>query len=533
MMAEAEEFSPEIEEMLDKGERPDGSRVESPKPGELLLTLAPVDNAKAFAKRECARDGTPMVWWWADGFWRWNGQYYVVWDKVTIRKHVYRFLDGAYRRDGDGGKVRFRPKKSHVDDLIDALKSLLALDPDCIPPMWLLDKEPVPAHDWTVFRNRVVNIRTGEKVALTHRLWAISGLEYDWDPEAKCEVWDRFLNDVFGNDKQSKDTLEEGMGLSMTGDVRFDKGVMLIGKGRGGKSTIVELLGPLGGEGAYAGLSLNDWLASAKSTEVLIAKRVIAFSDVRLKPGKWYGSSYDPGGIDHKSTELLLKITGGDKVSIPRLYAVNWNGVLPAKVWITSNEVPNFNDPTGVLPTRFIKLHFRVSFAGREDIHMKDKLVAELPGIAQRCVKAYQRLCERGKFVQPKSSADLERAVLTAADAFKGMVYECFESDYSGEVCLTGPAVDRFESWCKENGRLDVLRSVGRNRFWTRLSEVPGFEHITEFREHGQPRGRLGVRLRGSVDEITSREAETEASVLDEAPTRETAVVIPLAPARR
>jgi putative DNA primase/helicase len=61
----------------------------------------------------------------------------------------------------------------------------------------------------------------------------------------------------------------------------------------------------------------------------------------------------------------LLKITGRDKVSIPQMYDQAWNGVLPAKIVLTSNEVPNFNDASGVLPTRFIKLQFRQSFAGR------------------------------------------------------------------------------------------------------------------------------------------------------------------------
>ena len=283
-----------------------------PEPPLLLDPQAPLNNAREFALRWCSRDGARKVWCWGDQFWRWNGQYYAPFDKEQLRGQVYSFLDGAVRHVRD--KTPFKQKRSHVEELLDALRSCLALDPDCVPPMWLDGEEPEPAGDWIVFRNRIVNARTSEERPLTHQLWSHSGLGFDWDHEAECETWWRFLDDLFGDDGESVTFLMEFMGYCMTDDVRFDKAAMLIGPKRSGKSTIVNLIGKLTGEGAYAGLSLNDWLSSPKATQVLIGKRVLAFSDVRLKPEKWYGQSYDAGGMDHRSRELMLKITGRDKV---------------------------------------------------------------------------------------------------------------------------------------------------------------------------------------------------------------------------
>jgi putative DNA primase/helicase len=359
--------------------------------------------------------------------------------------------------------------------------------------MWLDVEEP--AGDWIVFRNRIVNARTSEERELTHQLWSHSGLGFDWDHEAECETWWRFLDDLFGDDGESVTFLMEFMGYCMTDDVRFDKGGMLIGPKRSGKSTIVNLIGKLTGEGAYAGLSLNDWLSSPKATQVLIGKRVLAFSDVRLKPEKWYGQSYDAGGMDHRSRELMLKITGRDKVSIPRLYAEAWNGVLPSKIILTSNEVVNFNDESGVLPTRFIKLAFRKSFAGREDVDLRDKLAAELPGIAKYCLGNYQRLCEHGAFLQPQSAAALERALLAVNDPFAAMARECFVPDPAGMV-VKATVYGRFELWCYANRREDLLRKVPPNQFGDRLRCVAGFENLTDYRPGGQPRHWIGIRLR-------------------------------------
>jgi putative DNA primase/helicase len=465
-------------------------------PPLLLDPQAPLDNAREFARRCCYRDGISEVWFWGDGFWRWNGQYYAPYDKEQLRGQVYSFLDGALRKNTENS--RFRPKRSHVEELLDALRACLALDPNCVPPMWLDTEEP--AEDWVVFRNGIVNVWTLEKRELTHRLWTQSGLGFDWDIEAECETWWRFLDDLFGDDGESRAFLMEFMGYCMTGDVRFEKGAMLIGPLRSGKTTIVYVIGKLTGEGAYVGLSLNDWLGSAKATQVLIGKRVLAFPDVRLKPGKWWGQNYDAGGIDHKSCELMLKITGRDKVSIPRLYAEAWNGVLQGKIILTSNEVVNFNDESGVLPTRFIKLQFRRSFFGCEDIDLRDKLAAELPGIAKYCLGAYQQLRERaekgGGFVQPESATALERAVLVKSNPFTIMAEECFEPYPAGEVVKT-VAYAVFQRWCIANHREDLLLKVSPNEFGARLRSVPGFENLTDRRPAGQPRHWVGIRLRG------------------------------------
>jgi hypothetical protein len=64
------------------------------------------------------------------------------------------------------------------------------------------------------------------------------------------------------------------------------------------------------------------------------------------------GASYDPGGVGHAAAELLLNIIGRDTNSVGRKYKSKWIGQLPTKIVITSNEVPNLRDASGVLPTR-------------------------------------------------------------------------------------------------------------------------------------------------------------------------------------
>ena len=280
----------------------------------------------------------------------------------------------------------------------------------------------------------------------------------------------------------------------MTEETKFQKGAIFVGLKRSGKSTISRVLQQLVGDRSYVSVSFSTWVSNENSAQCLIGKRVVVFPDVRFKPARHYGASYDPGGIDHKSAELLLNVTGEDPVTIGRKYLGSWHGQLRLKPILISNEVPNLNDSQCVLPSRFVKFRFGESFFGREDVGLLKKLEGELGGIAARCLRAYRRLCERGHFIQPKSADALELAVREASDPFTAMMQDCFKPDPEGWV-TKGLAYDRFTKWCREKSRMDLWRSVPNNKFGAKLREVPGFERVSDFRPSGQPRGWAGVKF--------------------------------------
>jgi putative DNA primase/helicase len=196
---------------------------------------------------------------------------------------------------------------------------------------------------------------------------------------------------------------------------------------------------------------------------------------------------------------LLLNIIGEDTVTLGRKYKGAWHGQLRLKLMLISNEVPNLNDAGGVLPSRFVKLRFGVSFFGREDVNLRERLEGELGGIAARCVRAYQRLCERGKLIQPRSAEFLEQDVLASSNPFAAMALECFLPDAESSVIKT-TACGRFEKWCRANGRIDVLRNTPPNKFGAKLQALSGFEHTSTWRPHAGQRSWSGLRLKPQED---------------------------------
>jgi putative DNA primase/helicase len=274
----------------------------------ILSKASPYDSAKEFVRRHCFKDGVLATYWWNGAFWEWNGRCYEKASSDRINAEVWAFLDGA-RTYTNSGASRFRPRPADAEGVMKALKAGLALNLD--PPSWLDGRGK--AEGVLVFKNGLVDIASGRLMPLSARLWVHHALDFEYDPKARCPVWDRFLGEVFENDPESRECIEEQLGLGMTEDIRFQKGFLWIGrKGREGKGTLASVLERLCGGTGYVSISFHTWLKGDYSAEALIGKRVGVFPDVRFKPGKWWGQNFDPGGIDHVSKEMLLRITGGD-----------------------------------------------------------------------------------------------------------------------------------------------------------------------------------------------------------------------------
>jgi putative DNA primase/helicase len=232
------------------------------------------------------------------------------------------------------------------------------------------------------------------------------------------------------------------------------------------------------------------------SGEVLIGKRLGVFEDMRLRPAKWYGANFDPGGLDHVSVEQLLKLTAGNSITQARKWIGAWEGVIPIHIWIVSNVVPTLNDP--VLPGRFIKLAFEQSFFGREDTSLKGKLCRELPGIAQRAIAAYRAAKGRGWLIQPKAGLALKAEVEANADPFMAFMNECLVVDGNASVAC-GAVWVKWQFWCQSNGQGALLKSISDpSKLTKRLKKVQGLSGLQTTSNH--PRNYLGLRLKRSKE---------------------------------
>jgi len=114
-------------------------------------------------------------------------------------------------------------------------------------------------------------------------------------------------------------------------------------------------------------------------------------------------------------TERLLNISGEDPIAIARKFKDDWDGMLKTRVMILSNEVPRLPDATGTIATRFIPVRLFISFLGREDNFLKDRLCPELPQIMNWALQGLDRLNKRGFFLIPEDARETIEKLRRAA----------------------------------------------------------------------------------------------------------------------
>lgn len=73
----------------------------------------------------------------------------------------------------------------------------------------------------------------------------------------------------------------------------------------------------------------------------------------------------------------LLTVSGRGAINVNRKGIGQWNGTLPTRFLICSNQPPRFTDASSAITSRFIPIVFTRSFEGQEDRELGKKLEAE------------------------------------------------------------------------------------------------------------------------------------------------------------
>jgi putative DNA primase/helicase len=133
-------------------------------------------------------------------------------------------------------------------------------------------------------------------------------------------------------------------------------------------------------------------------------------------------------------------------------------------------------------------------FFGREDIKLRDQLETELPGIANRCLAAYRRLCARGRFIQPASGRVLIRKIEEKVSPFVAFMNDCFTEDAEGEGVLAGLFYGMFQQWCRDNRRHDLISTVTKSNLIQEVNKIDRWAWLKSSKPHGEPRRYLGLK---------------------------------------
>jgi putative DNA primase/helicase len=288
----------------------------------------------------------------------------------------------------------------------------------------------------------------------TPRFFWPAALELDFDRHATSPAaWLAFLKQLWANDAQAIDLLQEWIGYCLLPDTGQQKILLIVGPRRSGKGTIARVLRGLVGERSYVSPTLAS-LGTPFGLWPLLGKSVAVISDARMS-----------GRTDAAVVaERLLSISGEDAQTVDRKFLPPVTSRLPVRFMVLTNELPRLGDASGALAGRFLVLRLLKSFYGAEDTALTGRLLQELPGILLWAIEGLRRLLQRGRFHQPESALPLVQDLEDLSSPVSVFVRERCELG----AAFKAPVRDLYaawQNWCEANGKKDVgtAQTFGRD----------------------------------------------------------------------
>ncbi|MFF2641047.1 phage/plasmid primase, P4 family [Streptomyces niveus] len=434
-------------------------------------------------------DGQMLYRRWRGSWMSWTGTCWREMDDAQVRKAMYERLEHAiYRtptKDGETEERDWAPTKPKISNLLDALGSITLLPTDTDAPSWV-DRDRTNEDDGPIVActNGLLRIRDRALRPHTPDFFNLVSVPFAYNPNATAPTWERFLAGIWPDDPEAIQALQEWFGYVLSGRTDQQKILLVKGPSRSGKGTIARVLKELVGKDNLAGPTLAG-LGSNFGLSTLVGKPLAVISDARL-------SGKDGGQV----VERLLTISGEDTIDIDRKYRQPWTGKLPTRLMVLTNELPHFGDSSGVIARRFIVLNMTVSWLGKEDSTLTDRLTAEMPGIINWALEGLARLGRTGRITEPAASRETVISMQDIASPTSAFVRE---------RCTTGPACsvpvdvlwNIWREWAEDNG----VKAVGTKQLFGRnlLSVVPQLTLARPRESGGRVRTYSGLGLRAAT----------------------------------
>jgi putative DNA primase/helicase len=452
-------------------------------PGEIDPS-APFDVARTFLAERIDAEQISDLRFWQGDFWVSRDARYLYHPIDALRAELYPWLE--LKRNPKRKPIK--PAKALVDRILDALKAAAHLGGVAAAPAWIYGAQArYPPAELIVCQNGLLHVPTRTLLPSSRKLFTLNALDYSYEPEAPAPVrWLAFLAELWGEDQESIDALQEVFGLALTSDTSFQKAFLLVGPKRSGKGTIARVLRQLVGPGNVVAPMLAS-LGQQFGLESMIGKTLAIISDARL------GGRADIAAV----VENILRITGEDAVSIPRKFREDWTAPLQARFIILSNELPALLDQSGALAGRFVLLRFVRSFFGDEDLGLTGRLLEELPGILLWALEGLARLRARGHFAQPESAREMVVQLELISSPIRAFVADRCVVQPGAEI-ECGTLYAEWVKWVAEQGRdhAGSVQTLGRNL-------ASAFPTVKTARRRGAgaiSRVFDGIRLRSVLD---------------------------------
>ena len=420
----------------------------------ILESVAPLELARVWLDATYKQGDVYTLKYLHGDWFRFTGRCYEEVDRVMLRKSLYDYFgDKKYKKLKNGGFdiSAFEPNKFKLDQILDAALAFCTI-PDADVPCWLTPggERPDPARI-LVFPNGMLDIEKCVRgdfslAPLTPEFFTVAVYPYEFDLSATCPQWERFLSGIFADDGAKRSLLQEWFGYNLIPDNSYEKFMMLLGPPRAGKGTILEVLAHILGERQIVATTFRDYTRRF-GLYPFIGKLAALIGDVSV-------------GLNYDATEalnVLKRITGNDVVTIEQKgQDITQTCIhLNTRFTMAANTMPRLPDFVRAIESRILTIQFLLTFAGREDYGLKERLKNEAPGILLWALDGLKRLRANKLFTLPTRHDQVLLRIRSELTPFAEFVDDCCDLG-GGESFFVpqGRLYECWKVWASKNGEL-------------------------------------------------------------------------------
>jgi putative DNA primase/helicase len=375
------------------------------------------------------------------------------------KQTIKRFLSSLETIQGEAERKAFLAhiKRSLSMHALEAMVKSARSEPGMAVTPDMFDRDP-----WLLnVQNGTLDLRTGtlwphDRADLLTKMCPVA-----YDDTAECPRWRKFLAEIYAEDQDLINFVQKATGYTLTGITREQALFILHGSGCNGKSTQLNVMKAMLGEGEYAmKTNLRAFSEATSHRQPSSVEYYIAqLHNVRLA----YASEGEEGA---KFSEGLIKdVTGGEPIAGRHPYGRPFTFQPLFKLWFGTNHEPLIKGTDPAIWRRPRKIPYTVNFEDRKDESLYEKLIAELPGILRWAVKGCL-LWQTNDLKSPKAVKDATDNYRRAMDVIGPFLDECclLKDGLKVESTMLYQA---YVKWCAENGE----QALSQRKLAERLKE--------------------------------------------------------------
>lgn len=378
---------------------------------------------------------------------------------------IYFYEDGKYKNEG---KVKVRELcnmmlgdkncNHYVSEVIGRIMELTYVEANSIN------------NSWINLENGLLNVRTWEFREHTPDIFTTGRVGIVYDKTADCPLWKSKL--VEKVDERTIDVLQEYFGYCFQSGEKYQKALLLFGRKRTMKSTVLAMLAFLLGRENVTGMPLQQITEDPFAVAYLFGKSANVCADLTKAQLNDVGK--------------FMTIVGGDIITAGKKHDHLFSFIPSTKLIFSCNEIPTTVNKNPAFYRRWIILEFdRTTEPADIDTELLKKFEAEGSGILNWAIEGLKRLENNKKFSYWLTDEQIKELYERNSDTISAFINSEITTENDLGTILIREAYTAYLEYCKKNN-LQPENIIRFGRYFkaitgcgtSRVNKIPAYQGV-------------------------------------------------------